>query len=360
MEFGIALFPAMGPDERAASAYYDDSLRLVELADDLGFAHVQIVEHYFSAYGGYSPDPVPFLAAAAARTSRIRVTTGAVLPAFAHPLQLAGKLAMLDNLSHGRLDIGFGRAFLPAEFDAFGVQLDESRAKFAAGIDACRRLWSETDVTVDTPWWRFGPVTMLPRPYQQPHPPIYVASATSPESCAAAGRAGYHLQAVPTVISREKLREMLAAYREARASAGHAGPGQIQLKYTCYLNEDGAYAVELARRWEQAYVEKMIGAVAAWTNLRSADYPGYDQLVEKARQYDFDSSLASGKVFAGAPDEVIEQVSTVAGWFGHDLTLSLQFNPGCLPADLAERAAQLFAAKVVPALARRIDREGRP
>src|SRR2546429_386665 len=125
MEFGVALFPTMGPDELAASAYYDDSLKLVELADGLGFAHVQIVEHYFTAYGGYSPDPVSSLAAAAARTSRIRVTTGAVLPAFSHPLQLAGKLAMLDNLSHGRLDVGFGRAFLPGEFEAFGVSLDE-------------------------------------------------------------------------------------------------------------------------------------------------------------------------------------------------------------------------------------------
>jgi alkanesulfonate monooxygenase SsuD/methylene tetrahydromethanopterin reductase-like flavin-dependent oxidoreductase (luciferase family) len=350
MEFGVAFFPTMGPDERAAGAYYDDSIRLAELADELGFAHVQIVEHYFTPYGGYSPDPVPFLAAVAARTSLIRVTTGAVLPAFAHPLQLAGKLAMLDNLSHGRLDVGFGRAFLPGEFEAFGVGLDESRDRFAAGIDACRRLWSETDVTVDTPWWRFGPVTMLPRPYQQPHPPIFVASATSPESCAAAGRAGYHLQAVPTVTSREGLQEMLAAYRAARASAGHAGPGQIQLKYTCYLNEDGALAVRLARHWEQAYMAKMVGAVAAWATVRSADYPGYDRLVEKARRYDFDAALAGRKVLAGSPDEVTEQVSTVAGWFGDDLTLSLLFNPGCLPAELAERAAQLFAAKVVPAL----------
>src|SRR6266540_4586187 len=133
MEFGVAFFPTMGPDEQAASAYYDDSIRLAELADDLGFAHVQIVEHYFTPYGGYSPDPVPFLAAVAARTSRIRVTTGAVLPAFAHPIQLAGKLAMLDNLSHGRLDVGFGRAFLPGEFEAFQTSMGESRARFEEG-----------------------------------------------------------------------------------------------------------------------------------------------------------------------------------------------------------------------------------
>jgi alkanesulfonate monooxygenase SsuD/methylene tetrahydromethanopterin reductase-like flavin-dependent oxidoreductase (luciferase family) len=350
MDFGVAFFPIMGPDERSANVYYDDSIRLAELADGLGFGHVQTVEHYFTAYGGYSPDPVPFLTAVAARTRRIRVVTGAVLPAFAHPVQLAGRLAILDNLSHGRLDVGFGRAFLPGEFAAFGVSLDDSRAKFAAGVDACRRLWSETDVSVDTPWWRFGPVTMLPRPYQRPHPPIFVASATSPESCAAAGRAGHHLQAVPTVTSREGLQEMLAAYREARQSAGHAGRGQIQLKYTCYLDEDGALAVELARRWEHNYIEKMTEAIAAWASVRSADYPGYDQLVEKVKQYDFDASLATVKVLAGSPAEVTRQMSTVAEWFGDDVTLSLQFNPGCLWAEQAEQAMRLFAAKVAPAL----------
>lgn len=346
MDFGVAFFPIMSPDERPASEYYDDSVRLAELADELGFCHVQIVEHYFTGYGGFSPDPVPFLAAVAARTRRIRVTTGAVLPAFAHPVQLAGKLAILDNLSHGRLDVGFGRAFLPAEFAAFGVSLDESRAKFAAGIDACRRLWSEEDVTVDTQWWRFGPVTMLPRPYQQPHPPIFVASATSPESCAAAGRAGYHLQAVPTVTSRQGLLDMLAAYRAGRAEAGHTGPGQIQLKYTCYLDEDSGRALDLAQRWERNYIDKMTGAIAAWASVRSADYPGYDKLVEKVRQYDFDKSLADVKVLAGSPDEVTDQVATVAELFGDDVTLSLHFNCGCLTAKEAEQAMRLFTAEV--------------
>lgn len=351
MDFGVAFFPIMGPDERSASTYYDESIGLAELADELGFAHVQMVEHYFTAYGGYSPDPVPFLATVAARTCRIRVVTGAVLPAFTHPVTLAGKLAMLDNLSHGRLDVGFGRAFLPGEFAAFGVSLDESRGRFTAGVDACRRLWSETNVVVDTPWWRFGPVTMLPRPYQNPHPQIFVASATNAASCAAAGKAGYHLQAVPTVTTREGLQEMLTAYREARAGAGHPGPGQIQLKYTCYLDEEPDRAIERARQYELNYVEKMTGAIAAWATMRSADYPGYEQLIDKVRQYDFARSLAGNKVLAGSPEDVVAQLTTVAGWFGDDLTVSLQFNPGCLPAKQAEQAMRLFAAKVAPAMA---------
>jgi alkanesulfonate monooxygenase SsuD/methylene tetrahydromethanopterin reductase-like flavin-dependent oxidoreductase (luciferase family) len=215
VRYGLSLFPVLEPEEKSAVDYFDESLRLVELAERLGYDHVQIVEHYLGAYGGYSPDPTTFLAAAATCTSRIRLITGAVIPAFSHPLQLAGKLAMLDNLSRGRLSVGFGRAFLPAEFETFGVDIDTSRDRFTAGVAACQRLWSETDVTVDDGFHRFGPITSLPRTVQRPHPPVYLASAMSPETCAVAGRAGHHVQVVPTITALPRLQEMLAACRWA-------------------------------------------------------------------------------------------------------------------------------------------------
>ncbi|MGW3470918.1 LLM class flavin-dependent oxidoreductase [Saccharopolyspora sp. NPDC000995] len=348
MRFGLTFFPVIGPDEKSPSTYYDECLELSRLADAAGYEHVQVVEHYFSSYGGYSPDPVTLLTAIAAATKSIRVTTGAVVPAFTHPIKLAGKLAMLDNLSHGRLDVGFGRAFLPEEFAAFGVPMSESRSRFAQGVELCRRLWTEDDVVSEYEWAAFGPVTMLPRPYQSPHPPIFVASTTSAQSCAAAGRAGYHLQVVPTVTSRESLQDMLAIYRKARIEAGHQQPPRIQIKYTCYLGEDRARVLEQARRWEHNYIEKMTGAVASWGQARSADYPGYEQLVAKVAKYDFDKSLADNKVFAGTPAEVGEQVATVAEWFGDDVTLSLQLNPGALPLPDARTAVRLFAEQVAP------------
>lgn len=353
MRFGLTFFPVVGPDEKSAPEYFDECLDLAVTADELGFEHVQVVEHYFDPYGGYSPDPVTFLTAVAARTRRIRVTTGAVVPAFTHPVKLAGKLAMLDNLSHGRLDVGFGRAFLPQEFAAFGVPMSSSRARFADGVEICRRLWTESDVEVETDWVRFGPVTMLPRPFQQPHPPIFVASTTSPESCAAAGRAGHNLQVVPTVTSREALQDMLVTYRKARADAGHDGPGRVQIKYTCYVGEDRQAVLEAARRWEHNYIEKMTGAVSSWAEVRSDDYPGYEQLIAKVAKYDFDTSLADNKVLAGTPDEVADQIETIGGWFGRDITLSLHLNPGCLPYADALTALRLVASRIAPRFAER-------
>lgn len=349
MEFGVNFFPVVDPERKSASTYYDESLRLAALAEALGFEHAQTVEHYGSPYGGYSPDPVVFLTAVAARTSRIRLVTGAVIAAFAHPVQIAARLAQLDNLSHGRLDVGFGRGFLPDEFDLFGVDMAESRIRFDEVVDACVALWSGREVRFEGEVHRFGPVTGFPRPYQRPHPPVFVASATSAASCALAGERGHHLQVVPSVTSREQLTAMTAAYRDARKAAGHEGPGRIQIKYTCYLGEDRATALADARAGEQNYVQTMAGAVASWASARSEQYPGYEAFVEKVRAYDFDRALADHKVLAGTPDEVAAQIETIRGWYGDDLCLSLQFNPGHLPFERAERAVELFAREVAPA-----------
>ncbi|MER6528576.1 LLM class flavin-dependent oxidoreductase [Streptomyces sp. NPDC001508] len=347
MDFGLNFFPVIDPARKSAPEYYQETIKLAVAAESLGFEHVQTVEHYGSPYGGYCPDPVTLLSAIAARTSRIRLTTGAVIAAFNHPLKTAAKLSMLDNLSQGRLDAGFGRGFLPDEFGLFQVPMAESRARFAEMVDVCTALWSEDSVTWTGEFYRFGPVSLLPRPVQRPHPPVFVASATSAESCAAAGKAGHHLQVVPSVTSREQLREMLTAYREARAASDHPSRPRIQIKYTCYLSENRAEALETAERFERNYVDHMAGAVAGWAGTRSGQYPGYEKFVDKVRGYDFDAALAATKVLAGTPAEVRDQLAAIAGWYGDDLTVSIQVSPGHMPYEQSERTLRLFADQVM-------------
>ena len=130
MKFGIDYFPDAHPGVKPGSRYFEEALDLVEYADELGYDSVKIVEHYFMPYGGSAPDPCRFLAAASQRARRMRLVTGAVLPVFNHPLKLAGQLTMLDAISGGRLDVGIARAFLPYEFDAFGISMEERRARF--------------------------------------------------------------------------------------------------------------------------------------------------------------------------------------------------------------------------------------
>src|SRR5258705_8706500 len=135
MQFGVQFFPAVDHTDKGAAAYYAESLAIAEEAERLGFTHARIVEHYFHYYGGYSPNPMLFLAALSQRTRRMRLVTGAVLPVFNHPLKLAGEIAMLDAISAGRLDVGFARAFLPHEVRRLGISPNESVERYRQGIE---------------------------------------------------------------------------------------------------------------------------------------------------------------------------------------------------------------------------------
>ena len=90
MQFGVQFFPALSPRERDAAGYFGDCLAIAEEAETLGFTHGRTVEHYFEAYGGYSPNPIVFLSALSQRTKTMRLVTGTVLPVFNNPLKLAG------------------------------------------------------------------------------------------------------------------------------------------------------------------------------------------------------------------------------------------------------------------------------
>jgi alkanesulfonate monooxygenase SsuD/methylene tetrahydromethanopterin reductase-like flavin-dependent oxidoreductase (luciferase family) len=151
MEFGIQFFPAVRPADKSGQQYWNEALHLTSLCDELGYTSVRTVEHYFHPYGGYTPNPMIFLTAAAMRTARARLITGAVLPVFNHPLKLAGEIGMLDAISNGRLEVGFARAFLPHEFLHFGVTMNESRARFEEGMEQVRLLLAHERVTHEGP-----------------------------------------------------------------------------------------------------------------------------------------------------------------------------------------------------------------
>src|SRR2546421_5211512 len=227
MQFGVQFFPDVRPEEKSGEQYFQDALDLAEEADGLGYSHIRIVEHYFHYYGGYSPNPIVFLAAAAQRTRRARLVTGAVLPAFNHPLKLAGEIAMLDALSRGRLDVGFARAFLPHEFRRFGRSPDESVARFREGIEQVDLLLSRENVTHRGKFHAIENTTSLPRPTQLPRPKFYVAALATPDSFEFAGRMGFSVMAIP--MSGAKMRELTGIYRAAWRAAGHPGEGEVML-----------------------------------------------------------------------------------------------------------------------------------
>jgi len=350
MKCGLNFFPSCRPERKSGDIYFREVLELSELADNLGFATIKIVEHYFRPYGGYSPSPLIFLAAAAQRTRHIRLVTGAVLPAFNHPLKLAAELAMVDCLSGGRLDAGFARAFLPHEFEAFEVSMEESRARFEEGLAAVKRLWTEERVTFAGRFHRFKDVTLLPRPVQKPHPPILVAAISTPESFLWAGQQGYGLMCVPYLSDFQDLAQKLALYRQAyRDSSNGANPPPVSMAMHLYLAESGAVARGEAQPYIEQYVEVFKDTALAWTGRQSTQYQGYEQLHMRLSELTYDRVVSEGRALIGDPDAILGQVRQLRELFG-PVQLEMQVMFGDMEFAKAKRSVELFGRDIIPAV----------
>src|SRR5919199_380987 len=174
MRFGT--FHLLGsPDMAPAEQRFDDSLEQIALAEELGFDSVWVAEHHFSNYG-YSANPLLLIAKASALTSRIRFSQAVIVAPFYHPLRLAEDIAITDVLTHGRLEGGLGRGLQALEFRGFNISLEDSRGLFEEQLELMRKAWTESDFTFNGRFYSLPePITVLPKPLQQPHPPIWIA-----------------------------------------------------------------------------------------------------------------------------------------------------------------------------------------
>lgn len=349
MRFGLNFFPSFRPEDSSTADYYDQCLRIAVRADELGFSSIKTVEHSFYDYGGHSPNPCVFLSAIAARTRRIRLITGAVIPAFHHPAHLGGDLAMLDNMSRGRLDAGFGRAFLPKEFEVYGVPMSESRERFEEAIGVIKRLWTEQKVSHEGRFWSFDDVHLMPRVVQKPHPPIWIAAISTEESFVYAAKNGYHLMIVPYAGKPGQLQEFVKMYRRLWAQSGHEpGAEQIQVAQFGYVAENSAEARRGFERICKRYLETFADAVVSWKGRNEAEYPGYDRMVASILSTTPEKIIAQGGAFVGSPDEVVEQVKQCMSAFDGPIEPSLQINFGGSSDAEAFRTVELLASEVMP------------
>ncbi len=346
MKFGVQFFPDVKPEETSARDYFADSLVIAEEAERLGFTHARIVEHYFHYYGGYSPNPMLFLAAVSQRTKRMRLVTGAVLPVFNHPLKLAGEIGMLDAISGGRLDVGFARAFLPHEFRRFGISPNESVERYREGIEQVDLLLREENVSHRGKFHMIEKTTSLPRPTQRPRPKFYVAALATPDSFEFAGRMGYSVMAIP--MAGGKMRELLDLYRQAWRDAGHPGDGEVMLAFHMFCHADGETARDIARAPLNNYLHSLVDAAGDWMEgLSSKDYPGYDKVIAKLKETTMDSMVATGAAWIGSPREIVETIGGLAQDYGKFEHASLQINFNTIPREPALASLRLFGTEVL-------------
>lgn len=264
MKFGILQFFSWPERRVALPTVYQRALERIEIMDRTGYDAVWLTEHHFSDYSVCPSIPV-MGAHAAARTKRLRIGAGVTLAAFYHPLRLAEEIALLDILSEGRVNWGAGRGFDAKEFENFNVPMQESYDRFREVVEIVKQAWTNEILTYRGKYFSFNNVEVLPKPLQQPHPPMWVA-AGSPDAIDWAASAGHSILMDPHATHVE-LGEKKRFYRQKLAAYGHDFTGRdIPMARLLAIDDTDAAAAEGARQGAQwllkTYVDpRMFGVV---------------------------------------------------------------------------------------------------
>jgi alkanesulfonate monooxygenase SsuD/methylene tetrahydromethanopterin reductase-like flavin-dependent oxidoreductase (luciferase family) len=157
---------------------YREALAQAELAERLGFQSLWLTEHHFTRHG-ITSDSLAILAYLAARTERVRLGTAVLVLPFHDPVRLAETTALVDNLSGGRLDVGIGRGYQWSEYHGFGIRFDEGNDRFEEALQLLLQSWTATGpFAFEGKFHRYEAAFPQPRPIQQPHPPLWHATAS--------------------------------------------------------------------------------------------------------------------------------------------------------------------------------------
>jgi alkanesulfonate monooxygenase SsuD/methylene tetrahydromethanopterin reductase-like flavin-dependent oxidoreductase (luciferase family) len=350
---GPRIVPGKSIDLAYERGLYEGHLALARRTDELGYDGFCLTEHH---YGSLDPSPNVMAAWVAAHTERTKIVLlGNCLPLHGHPVRLAEELAMVDVLSGGRLVSGFirGGAF---EFPIYNIDPAKSRSLFEESWELIVRAW-----TADEPFsWHgehydYDVVSIVPRPLQQPHPPI-VAAANTAESIEWAAQ-----KRVPLITSfspTEQIAETMAYYRKyAQEQCGWTpGPEHIGLSRHTYVSTTDAKAQEEVEEHVLEVfgsglgfrVEQDTGNRSRMTTERSWSYKSGPH-INRPRGLDWDQVMDGGYCIVGSPDTVIRRIKEQQKMVGNGLFMTyLPF--GTMQPAKALKSLELFGKEVLPNL----------
>ena len=371
MRFAAFTTVAASAGGAANAAEMLDNLRQqTVLAEELGFEAMWLGEHHFGPYGiGDLPNPILLGADLAARTSRIRIGQMANIAPWWHPIRLAEDLAILDNLTEGRIEVGFGRGIWPYEGPQFHANADprkdaENRELFRETIEVVRKIWSDeyfshqgehysfpADNTVFShpsyppdPAWRDGErVTRLrvtPRPYQKPHPPLWMTVSTD-RSVATAAELG--LKACYWQPPPLRIRQRMELYAETRSKLEgrpfSLGEDQAVMRST-YV----ASSMEDARRDAEAGIMSSFIFNDPFRGRQVFTNPGEELSDDVRLDWDF---LEPRTLLVGSPDHVAEKIQELREVCSLECLL-VEFAHGGIPQRKILRNLENFATRVMP------------
>jgi alkanesulfonate monooxygenase SsuD/methylene tetrahydromethanopterin reductase-like flavin-dependent oxidoreductase (luciferase family) len=354
---GWVLLPNTLYDPKKGADEYQSYIDQLAYAEELGFDIVAVNEHHQTAYG-LMPAPNLIASALIQRTKKVKIAIlGRALPLVNNPMNIAEEFAMLDNLSRGRIITGFVRG-IGNEYHATGINPYFSHERFQEAHDLIVAAWTRPGpFSFEGEHYNFRYVNLWPRPYQQPHPPIWIPSMGSSETIKWAAAPERKYPFLVTFSGRDLVVRYLNMYREQCKQYGYeASPDQLGWASPIYVADTD----ERARAEAKAGIESLFNdfLVVPWEMLLP---PGYMSLPSMKNTIKMRKSLGSnakhslealmevGTVFVGSPRTVREQIARQREATGaNNLVAMLQF--GVLSDELTRRNMEMFAAEVMPHL----------
>ena len=324
-------------------AVIEETIEQCVLADKMGFDAVWFVEHHFLTTFSASPCPEVIFGALSRLTDRIRLGFGVVILPYHHPIRVAERVAMVDHLSHGRVDFGTGRS-APYEQTGMGIDPRNTREMWDESLTMIPKIWESDTFEWEGKFWNVPPREVLPKPYQKPHPPIWVA-ALQPATYELAAQKGIGVMALG-VNAPSVLEPHIKAYRETVKDAdpvgnfvnnqwlsscfGLCGEDNARTQELCaqslktffgpgrpYVQDQKDVYARLVEQWGgvpdhltqnfSRYVDVAVEGVSA--NGGQIDLSGGTALAQKIwEEFDAETLANRGVIVAGDPEHCIEAV----------------------------------------------------
>ena len=342
MKFSNFLFP----ESKTPAGDYDvieESLREAELSEKLGYDVIWLAEHHFDGGCAYV-DPTTFAAAIAARTTKIKIGFAVAQMALHHPIRFAEQIALVDNISKGRMVVGVGRgtAYNFYEFRGFGIDPNEAHDMLLEVEDILVKSWTTNNYKHDGKYWQLELPVLRPQVFQKPHPPM-IRACSGLESTLEMAREGrpfmMNVQSDQTTVKR------LRQYQTTMSEAGHSDETVAQsmadswVWRNIFVADTDAEAEKVGIpyfREMRAYLQTNRDKMNTTAELQ-AQATG---AVGAAR-----NSLEHG-VIVGSPETVSERLQAVndSGVGG----VIIHFRLGAMPYDLNSHSMKLFAERVMP------------
>ncbi len=341
----------------AMADIYDTHVRLARELDEAGWHSYFVIEHQNSPVGRITA-PTVYLTAVARATQRLRIGAMMWQLPFYHPIRLAQEVAMLDQLSRGRVEFGTGIGVHEHEFIRWGVDYYQRAALSEEVLNIVKMAWTQDEVTFAGKYFQFDEALPQPKPYQNPHPPIWAAV----HSDAAIDFAARHnLHVAQNLDTDEVVARKFDLFRKTWRDAAHPGPmPRVFLMRNVHVAETDEKAHAQARQFLTAGEVRVGGGAIAKTRIgwgssargmgRDSERPDDKARGETMRlaatSYDF--NIESGLALVGSPETVARRLEAGKSRIGYDIFCG-NFIFGKMPPEMARASIQLFGKEIVPA-----------